>query len=626
MNQTINTALLAILNSLWIVTAVTAAVALAMKASPRVNAATRYAVWWSVLGMVVALPLAMVGRAPWFSASEPVTPRVSAATPAHYASVSEAPVVESPQASSSPAEPSARFLPIELHTGTWSAWILALWTVVFLFHVARIGWSYRYLRGVARRAHSPDRARQSDFDRWTRVCDIRRPVRLLLSDEVGSPMAIGFFNPAVILPETLLSQLHPEDLDHVLLHELAHIARYDDWTKLAAHLASATLGLHPVAAWILRRIEREREIACDDWVVAGTGTARPYAVSLARLLELCVARRRDLLAAGLGRSSQLRERIERLLDRARQAGNETPRMSRGRVALCAAILVMVLAVGARSPHWIAFAQHPAVPVPAPAPTAGAAPSAAPALPAASPAHAPTEAPDVPALHARVQQYYSYMQQGRYGEAASFTTKATRNNFLNTHRNQFLSVKIDSVQLWGVKTADGPYRAQVTAQLETSPFGAVATVFSPETTTWAQVGKTWYLEAPAPHVPTFEELTAGGKPNKPEAPVDVKFATTESDMGKLKHGETGVAIFPFKNTTDHPVTIEVSTYCECLVVKNLKKRYQPGETGELRLDFNSSQYLDDYAQTIFVKTLPGGATTSVHVKGFVIRPQAEIPSK
>ena len=73
-------------------------------------------------------------------------------------------------------------------------------------------------------------------------------------------------------------------------------------------------GLHPVAAWVLRQVARERELACDDWVVSRTGEARPYAASLARLFELCRARRRMVLAAGMaGSASHLGERIETLL-------------------------------------------------------------------------------------------------------------------------------------------------------------------------------------------------------------------------------------------------------------------------------------------------------------------------
>jgi len=196
-------------------------------------------------------------------------------------------------------------------------------------------------------------------------CGIDRPVRLLVSSEIASPMAAGFLHPAVIVPASLLDEFTEPELDHVLLHELAHIARHDDWTNLAARVADAAFGLHPVAAWILKRIDREREIACDDWVVAMTGEARPYAASLTRLFELCSAQRRHMLATGMAeRASHLGDRIEMLLRRGREF---VPGASFSRVAAGAAVLLAFVLVGAQAPQWIAFAQERIAPVPPEAP-------------------------------------------------------------------------------------------------------------------------------------------------------------------------------------------------------------------------------------------------------------------
>jgi predicted metallopeptidase len=179
------------------------------------------------------------------------------------------------------------------------------------------------------------------------------------------PVAIGFRRPAVLLPEALLAHLTAAELDHVLLHELAHIARRDDWTNLVARLAWAVLALHPVAACVLRQIDRQRELACDDWVVAATGAARPYAASLARLFELCVSRRRVLLASGIADGgSQLGDRIALLLHRGREF---SPQASAIRVSICTAALLILVVAGSRTPAWIAFAQaqapasHPEAP-------------------------------------------------------------------------------------------------------------------------------------------------------------------------------------------------------------------------------------------------------------------------
>ncbi len=219
--------------------------------------------------------------------------------------------------------------------------------------------SYRYLRGITQRSRAVSPERMVNFNCWLLACGIDRTARLLVSSEIVSPMAVGFRRPAVIVPETLLNEFTPEELDHVLLHELAHIARYDDWTNLFARLIGALLPIHPAAVWLIRNIEQEREAACDDWVVANTGEARPYAASLTRLFELCSAQRRQLLATGMaGRASHLGERIEALL---RSGRDFAPRVSLTRVALGAAILIGLVFAGAQAPHWIAFAQEPAVP-------------------------------------------------------------------------------------------------------------------------------------------------------------------------------------------------------------------------------------------------------------------------
>ena len=67
-----------------------------------------------------------------------------------------------------------------------------------------------------------------------------------------------------MLPESMLSDLTSPELEYVLLHEAAHLTKYDDWANLIQRLLYGALALHPVAVWILREIEREREIPGDQ--------------------------------------------------------------------------------------------------------------------------------------------------------------------------------------------------------------------------------------------------------------------------------------------------------------------------------------------------------------------------
>jgi beta-lactamase regulating signal transducer with metallopeptidase domain len=373
-NHASGAALAAILNTAWEALAAAAIVCTALRLTPRVNAATRHAAWWTVLAIVVIVPFAAQSVRSGTPAMNPVQrsvqtdlPAIRAAVPVATSQLASLPLaVMDSQASGAAVGP--RFvLPFEFRAGVWPERILAVWLAVFLLLLARVAASYLHLRGVRKRSSPVTDEVGRKFDHCLRQARVNANPRLLMSGEIFSPLATGFLHPVVILPEQLLTEISGTELDGVLLHELAHFARGDNWTNLLARLAAPVLMLHPVAAWALSRIEREREIACDDWVVGISGSARQYAATLARLFEVCGARRRELLATGMAhRSSRLGERIEMLL---RPKRDFAPRTSLARLVLCAAGGLVILVVGAQMPGWIALAQE------SPVASAGASPAA-----------------------------------------------------------------------------------------------------------------------------------------------------------------------------------------------------------------------------------------------------------
>ena len=331
--------LIAVLNSLWQASIVAALVWIILRFLARtrtsVNAATRYVIWWATLAVILLLP-----------AAPPIVQAIRA-RPQPVARTIVKPVPSTSVPVSTPEQTPAIVVINERASATWPLWILALWATVFLFRMTQIARSFIYLRGVKRRSSI---AKQE-------LPAIARPATLLLSDDISSPMAVGFLPPAVILPASLPDQLETAELEHVLLHEAAHIARRDDWTNLAARVLGAALALHPVAVWILRQIEREREMACDDWVVSRIGAAKPYAASLARMFELRWSRRKEpphlKLASGIFGGATIGDRIEALLKRGREFSS---RPSPTRVIAGAAMLLLFLIAGSRAPRWITFAQ------------------------------------------------------------------------------------------------------------------------------------------------------------------------------------------------------------------------------------------------------------------------------
>jgi len=145
---------------------------------------------------------------------------------------------------------------------------------------------------------------------------IDRKIQLLCHPDVTTPLTWGSTEPVVMLPEEALEWQE----DHrriVLRHELAHVARNDARSQLAAAVTCAVYWFHPLV-WIAeRRLRAECERACDDSVVAA-GT--PAAVYAAHLLEVARAARSfggpGFLSVAMARPSELEGRLLAVLNRA----------------------------------------------------------------------------------------------------------------------------------------------------------------------------------------------------------------------------------------------------------------------------------------------------------------------
>ncbi len=146
---------------------------------------------------------------------------------------------------------------------------------------------------------------------------LSRPVVLLESCLTEVPAVIGFLRPVILVPVGLLAGFPPEQIEYILIHELAHIRRYDYLVNLLQSLAEDLLFYHPAVWWVSGLARAERENCCDDVVVAARGDARGLAAALTALEHYRWTAREAALAANGG---HLMNRIRRLLE-----GRETPR-------------------------------------------------------------------------------------------------------------------------------------------------------------------------------------------------------------------------------------------------------------------------------------------------------------
>ena len=182
--------------------------------------------------------------------------------------------------------------------------------------------------------------------------DAARGARICISDEVRVPTAIGFARPLVILPAWALADLSAPELRSVLLHEFAHLRRWDDWTNLVQKLVQSLLFFHPVVWWIENRLSLEREMACDDIVLAHTENPRAYAECLLSVAEKSLTRRGLSLAqAAVSRMQQTSRRISQILE-AKRPG--TTRVWKPAALLLGSFSILGLALAPRVPQLVSF--------------------------------------------------------------------------------------------------------------------------------------------------------------------------------------------------------------------------------------------------------------------------------
>jgi bla regulator protein BlaR1 len=142
---------------------------------------------------------------------------------------------------------------------------------------------------------------------------IRQAVRLVQSELVKVPVAVGWLKPMILLPVGIVFQLTPEQLDGILWHELAHIRRRDYLVNILQGIVETIFFFNPGLLWLSSLIRTEREACCDDMVLSRMDRRANY---LEALLSFGYGEfKQPGFAMGLGSGNQLRDRLKRMINR-----------------------------------------------------------------------------------------------------------------------------------------------------------------------------------------------------------------------------------------------------------------------------------------------------------------------
>ena len=286
----------------------------------RQNSGTRFAIWFSALLAIVGLPFF-----PGAGFGGSATPNL---TPAHLR-------------------------PQIILPGSWALYLFVAWIAAASLLLLRLSLGFWRVRKIRSRCASVD-VTSIDPAVVSIVSEFEsdRRVKVCVSGDLSVPAAIGFFRPAIVFPAWLLPQLSPAEIEVILLHELAHLRRRDDWTNLLQKTVKSLFFFHPAVWWIESRLTLEREMACDDAVLAQTASPKAYASSLISFAEKLQNPRGLALAQTLvTRMRQMSLRVTQILDSKRPA---RPGLWKPIPALGAVLLAAVCAATPYAPKLVAF--------------------------------------------------------------------------------------------------------------------------------------------------------------------------------------------------------------------------------------------------------------------------------
>src|SRR5688572_29374388 len=305
-----------------------------LMAMPRAAAATKHIVATAALVAVAAMPIATVVVPAWHIVIEKPAPAETAKTAASKTiGATDAEENQQPTASASPSTSIGTAISLAKATGvvpdepltamtramnvtqsTWKGMIaLALGAITLLM----FGQMLLGMAGVWHVTKNAEELTQDaallELDHARDALALGRDVRLLRSGRISVPVLWGFFKPVLLLPADVVTW-PAERLRVVLMHELAHLKRFDGISLIVTRIAVSIFWYHPLA-WSLERAGRsECERACDDLVLAGGTKPSEYAdhlLAIAKSMPTFDPFRSVTLA--MSRKSQLEGRLLSIL-------------------------------------------------------------------------------------------------------------------------------------------------------------------------------------------------------------------------------------------------------------------------------------------------------------------------
>lgn len=151
-------------------------------------------------------------------------------------------------------------------------------------------------------------------ERYANRLGIVQQVRIYLSEYIDVPATLNYFKPVILIPVAAFNGLSPEQVESVILHEMAHIKRKDYLVNILVSVMEILLFFNPFVHLLATGLRRERENCCDDFVLQFRFDPHSYASALLSLEQMRMNRLPATVLAATGNKNQLLGRVKRIMN------------------------------------------------------------------------------------------------------------------------------------------------------------------------------------------------------------------------------------------------------------------------------------------------------------------------
>lgn len=206
---------------------------------------------------------------------------------------------------------------------THASLVVMIWFVIFIARFIRLTANLAYVQRLKHyKTYAPPAMWKEKVNELVLRIGIKKQIQLLESGVVKVPVVMGVLKPVILLPLGLLAHLPADEIEAILLHELAHIKRRDYFMNLLQSFAETIFFFNPALMWLSSMIREERENCCDDIAISITNSKTKFINALIAFQEYNFST--PSYTVGFpGKKNQLLNRVKRIISDRNKTLNAT---------------------------------------------------------------------------------------------------------------------------------------------------------------------------------------------------------------------------------------------------------------------------------------------------------------